>query len=169
MVCRLIVPRVSVDTSDLLAFELDPAIMLRTVLKCDLDLDHLVEAKDDLCLVPCRLHLSLKEYIDLSARFQGFPIQIIVRVKSLRKNILIIRILAHFLSDLKHLVQLFNSLFAVIGDPVDLILVNDLLLLIDVLPVDDTIAENLQSTLVVWEARVLSRHRNDQVVHVLAL
>ena len=196
VVRRLVILRVSVDAGDLLAFELDPAVVLRAVFKYDLDLDHLIEAKDDLGWVPRRWHLSLKathtwketenyinnqngqnrsciddnlQYIDLGARLQGLPIQIVIRVRSLRNDILSIRILTHFLSDLEHLVQLFNSLFAVIGDPVDLTLVDDLLLLIDVLPVDDAIAENLQTPLVVWEARILSRHRHDQVVHVLAL
>lgn len=60
-------------------------------------------------------------------------------------------------------------MLCIVGDPVYLALVHQLLVLVDCLPVNVSVPEDLDATLVVGEARVLPGDGADHVDQVLAL
>ena len=109
------------------------------------------------------------QHVDIGAYFKLLSIHVIVRIEI----ILIHRgrrgILTHPLGILEDFVQILHALLTIVRDPIDLILVHQPLFLIDVLPVDHAISEDLQPALVVREAWVLASHSLDQIVHVPAL
>ena len=65
--------------------------------------------------------------------------------------------------------QILNPLLRIVGNLVHLGLVNHLLLVLHVLPVDDAIAEDLLAALTVGEAGVFSRERGHHVEQIIAL
>lgn len=67
------------------------------------------------------------------------------------------------------MVEKSESFFGVIGDPVNLGLVDELLALVLMLPVDDSIAEDLDPPLVVGEGGVLARNCRYHRQQIVAL
>ena len=60
MIGRLVILRIGVQASDLVALKLDPALLLHVVRKCRLDLDHFFKTKNDLRCLPSCIHAALK-------------------------------------------------------------------------------------------------------------
>ncbi len=77
--------------------------------------------------------------------------------------------ISHLLGHAYYPVQLLQPLFRIVRTAIDLALVDQLLLLVDVLPVNHTITENLDSSLVIGEAWVFSGNCGDHGQQIFAL
>ena len=60
MIGRLVILRIGVQASNLVALKLDPALLLHVVRKSRLDLDHFFKAEDDLRCLPSCVMAALK-------------------------------------------------------------------------------------------------------------
>lgn len=77
--------------------------------------------------------------------------------------------ISHLLGHAHNSVQLLQSLFGIVRNAIDLALIDEFFLLVDVLPIDHTITEDLDSSLVIGETRVFSGDCGNHGQQILAL
>lgn len=162
--------RLSALAGNLETLELSPAL-LRCLFNRRLDFDHFLHSVSDLGRLPATQLTTLKENVNLLTWLKLLAIEVVVGVVACLLGELLIcgRGVWHGLYLLDHLIEQSESFFGVVCNPVNLCLIDELLALVLMLPVDDSVAEDLDPPLVVGEGGVLARDRRYHRQQVVTL
>ena len=150
--------------------------MLGAVRHCGLDFDHLFEGEDNLGLVPAWNGVAREEGINILSFSEEVSIAVVVRVisqlcvvLSLLLILLFLLLASCHLASLDGSCQISQTLFGVPRDVVHPRLVDQIILLVHMLPIDHALTEDLDSLLVIGEARVLPGDLLNHAVKILIL